>query len=183
MKEQQYPQVSVIIADNPGQLQDKINNELRLHPDVTSFTLSDGPGYRAIVQYEITESVPEDEGDRYYLETGKSYCCNDCPDCVWDPDRRAVTHWCQLHEDRVRLKAHACDEFYIRLRENKIHLVTAEERQARYEQMDQQQRERRKEEKQHASEMYKLKKREAKYAERLLKATTQLKEKDNGRGE
>lgn len=178
MKERTVPQVAVITADTPEQLQEKMNAELLQHPDVTRMTLSEGNSNRAIIQYMVTENVPEDEADRYFIETGKHYCCNDCPECIWDPDRRAVTHWCRVHEDRVRLKSTACDQFYLRLRSGDIRLVTAEERNARYEEMNLREDGRQKLAKQEASNLWKAKKREAKYAESLLKATTQLREEE-----
>lgn len=178
MKAQQVPQVAVVTAKDSIQLQDRMNEEMKKHPDVVNIIVPEGDNRRAIIQYTITEIVPEDEDERYYLETGKRYYCNDCPNCIWDSDRRAVTHWCDLHQDRVQLKTTACDEFYAMLREGNIRPVTAEERNARYAQMDQQQKDRREEERNHATKMYKIKKREAKYAEQLLKATTQLREEE-----
>ena len=170
MKQRTVPQVAVIAADTPEQLQEKMNAELLHHPDVTRMTLSEGNSNRAIIQYTITEDVPEDEADRYYMETGKRFCCNDCPECIWDPDRRAVTHWCDLHQDRVRLKSPACDDFYLRLRVGDIHPITAEERNARYEEMNRQQAARRKEEVLHGSRMFKIKKKTAAYFKELEEA-------------
>lgn len=145
MKEHKYPQVAVIIADGPEQLQEKINSVLKQHPDVTNMVMPEGNSFRAIIQYAVTETIPEDEGERFYIETGKRYCCNDCPFLELDPDRRSATHWCAFHEDRVKLKDVCCNDFFTGLSDGRFHLVTPEERNKQFDQMDRDELQRRKE--------------------------------------
>ena len=170
MKEQQIKQIDIVEATDSDQLQQRMNEEMRKHPDVTGVIMPEGNACRAIIQYEITENIPEDEIDKYYLETGKHYYCGDCPDCIWDPDRRAVTHWCQFHEDRTRLKSFACEEFYLRLRSGDVKPVTAEERKKNYAEMNRIEAERRHKNQLILEKNHRLKKKTAKFCAALAEA-------------
>jgi hypothetical protein len=144
MKQRTITQIEIVQEKDPQLFQEKLNTLLREISGTPEVTFPKSEEYCAMVKYEIQEEIPEDESERFYQEHGKYYCCNDCPFLALDPDRRAVSHWCSYHEDRVRLRERCCDDFYIGLTDGSFHLVRPEERKKQFAQMDQDELQRRK---------------------------------------
>lgn len=142
MKTTNIPQIAIVEAPNAQELQQEVNRILSEHPDVDDISLQSD--CHAIIKYTISKEEPESLEDRYRLEHGKTYHCNDCPYLEWDPDMRSVTHYCKHHSDRTRKTTPACEEFYSMLMVDQIHPVTADEREAAYKKMRAEEDERRK---------------------------------------
>ena len=136
MKTRKIQQVEIISEKDENIFKQKVNARLQELESVLETKLMESDGFSILIKYEILKEVPEDVSDVFYLEKHTHYQCFDCPFLRVDPDRRAITHWCSLHRDRVGLKAPCCDEFYQGLLDGTYHLVTHEERMRQYEEMD-----------------------------------------------
>lgn len=134
MKEKKkIPQVAVIVADDPEQLQTRINQELMIHPDYTSIDVTEN---RAVIQYLVTvqeldpvESLPcpdelapvdhrinlADNGTErniVHIEItlpvpADRYCC-ECENYNWGIG-------CQYRDGHVRILDEACEMFNLRI--------------------------------------------------------------------
>ena len=144
MKERTVQQIKVIESTNPATFQEQVNEALKQLPTVINVTYPESKGLCALIRYNETIEESETAEDEYKLKTGRSYICMDCPDLALDPDRRAVSHYCRYKKDRTGLKMPACEDFYIRLIRGETHIVTPEERQEQFDDMDRADRERRK---------------------------------------
>lgn len=144
MKDLKEQQIVVITETDPTTFQLKVNKAMQEHAEINNIEYKDNiPGvYCAIVTYTEYRQEPENAADEYQL-AGKRYMCNDCPHLELDPDRRSYTHYCNIHRDRVALKQPACEDFLKALKAGAEHLVTTEERQAQYDEMDRKEIERR----------------------------------------
>ena len=145
MEEKRVIKIDVIQDNDAVIFTQKVNARTSELQNVLELTFPEGKGFCALIKYEDVEKVPENAKDRYYQQHGKHYMCNDCPFLVLDPDRRAVSHWCELHKDRTELKIPCCNDFYEGLLSGLYHLVTPEERKRQFLEMDKQELERRKE--------------------------------------
>lgn len=145
MIERKKLQIEIIEEENAETFKQKVNTRISELENVIELSLPEGNIYRAIIKYEAIETIPENAEDRYYNKHNKHYVCNDCPFLAIDPDRRAITHWCNLHKDRTGLKTPCCEEFYEGLLSGKHSIVTHEERMRQRDQADKEELERRKE--------------------------------------
>lgn len=79
MKQSKYQQIRVIESKDPTEFQDEFNKaqqELASLKPETIYDITDG--YRAIIQYEVETSVPENAKDEVHL-MGVHLTCGNCP--------------------------------------------------------------------------------------------------------
>ena len=144
MKERIVKQIAVVNEADAERFQEQVNAELLAHAEVTGIEYHDAPGSIVAIITYIEKLQEVETVEDYFALQGKRYVCNDCSACELDPDRRAVTHYCRKHKDRVRLKDRACEWFLQGLKSGELHLVTPEERRAQYDRMDAEELKRRK---------------------------------------
>ena len=162
-------QIAVVNDVDPAQFQNKVNDVLMSKgEDVTEVKYYNETGSLiSIISYNV-EIEEIETADDYFEALGKHYICNDCPFCELDPDRRAKTHFCLQHTDRIRLDSPACEWFLQGLRDGKLHLVTPGERRKQYDRMD-------KEEKHRREEKLKLTRKQAYYDRKKRQITAERK--------
>ena len=135
MNPKTIPQIAIITAENPEDLQDKINQELLAHPNYTDLRID---GSRAIIQYNIeiqppkpadlltgpdqTANIdhsiilaPEDAADtrRVILELalehpGEHRFCCECTNYVWGKS-------CPYRTGHVKIMDPACELFDLKI--------------------------------------------------------------------
>lgn len=161
MKDQKKIQIDIIQEDDAATFKQKVNDRMSELQNVTELTFPEGCGFCAMIKYEVKTEVPEDAADKYYLKYHRQYTCNDCPYLELDPDRRSVTHWCRLRNDRKALRNPCCDMFYEMMLSGSCSLVTPEERKRQFEEMDRNELARRKELLNISAQISKAKRKEA----------------------
>lgn len=168
MKKKTITQIEIIQESDAQLFKQKVNDRLREIETVLELSFPSEKQFCALIKYEYTETIPEDARDVYYQQHGKHYLCNDCPFLELDPDRRSVSHWCSLHNDRVELRRPGCEDFYNGLMNGEYHLVTPAERKAQFEKMDREEFARRKKYKSEQQKISKAKRETLKAEKELL---------------
>lgn len=175
MKQRKIPQLEIIEASDAATFTKKLNHRLAEIETLDSYDILDRNDFCAYIRYSIDETIPESIEDTYKLKYGKTYCCNDCPFLQLDPDRRSVTHHCNLDHDRHLLKQPSCDAFYEGLMNGYYSIVTPEQRQKQFDEMDAAELKRRKEVKSQYQQANKLKNKALKAEKELLKIVAERK--------
>ena len=168
MKKKTITQIEIIQESDAQLFKQKVNDRLREIETVLELSFPSEKQFCALIKYEYTEMIPEDARDVYYQQHKKHYLCNDCPFLELDPDRRSVSHWCSLHNDRVELRRPGCEDFYNGLMNGEYHLVTPAERKAQFEKMDREEFARRKKYKSEQQKISKAKRETLKAEKELL---------------
>lgn len=120
MKQQNYSQYEGIQTSDLGALIEAMNRYQRMHADCNPVGRIEtmGDTFWGVVEYQVTERIPETKLEELEVEMGK-HSCYQCPCLCVDEDKRRKSYPCAMG-GVSRVDSPCCEWFYKALKAGQI---------------------------------------------------------------